>query len=211
MKLSLALATAALATAVYAAPAHSGDQLNCTTGSTHALKWMKGWGKDKPHGFFTFDAEKDEQGRPVATALNKDGSAAKPVKFHFQSCAAPKGKPGYMGYGTGEHANGAREGHFQLVSDPSKCLTVTSTKGQHIRLVLDKCQYSDSKVQETQFFGLGVNAISSGIRPRADDMENNNYKYRMSNKGAQPMIIANTGKDVQDEQEAYLYWEPFDN
>lgn len=211
MKLSLALATAALATGVYAAPAQSGDKLTCTTRSTHALKWMKGWGADKPHGFLTFDTEKDEQGRPVATALNKDGSPAKPVKFHFQSCAAPKGKPGYMGYGTGQSANGASRGHFQLASDPSQCLAITSTKGSHIRLVLDKCQYSDSKVQETQFFGVSVNGISAGVRAPVNKLDNNNYAYRMSEKGAQPMIIANTGKDMKPEQDAYLYWASFDS
>ena len=209
MKVFVALAAAALASFAYAAPTRG--TLHCTTDSTRALKWMKGWNPDLPHGYLSFTNEKDEQGRPMATALERDGSPAKPVKFHYQTCAAPHGTPGYMGYGTGRHETGVREGHFQLASDPSKCLTLTGTQGKNIRLVLDKCQYSDSKVQETQFFGLGVNAISSGIRPRADDMENNNYKYRMSNKGAQPMIIANTGKDVQDEQAAYLYWEPFDN
>ena len=206
MKVFVALAAAALASFAYAAPTRG--TLHCTTVSTRALKWMKGWNPDLPHGYLSFTNEKDEQGRPMATALERDGSPAKPVKFHYQTCAAPHGTPGYMGYGTGRHETGVREGHFQLASDPSKCLTLTGTQGKNIRLVLDQCQYSDSKVQETQFFGVWENALAAIALHPANYTGHKVYKYRVSQEGAHPFVIDSVTQDYVT-TEYYLHWESF--
>lgn len=139
----------------------STDQLTCSYDSTHDLKWTSLQDHNQ-WGYLSFSNRKDSQGRAIATTLEKNGKPAEPVRFDFVTCAAPSGKPGYMGYGSGKMRNGKHVGHFQLKSNPKMCLAAESIKDESY-LVLEPCSFDDSKVQQYQFFSPAINYIYAGI------------------------------------------------
>lgn len=148
---ALVLATSSMVMA--AAVPRSTDQLTCKGNEIHDLKWITS-GDDKKWGYLSFSNRKDAQGRPIATTLEKNGKPAKPVEFEWLRCAAPKGKPGYMGFGDGKLGGGGESvGHIRLKSDPKLCLAAASLKKES-NLVLEPCSMEDTQVQLQQFFAL---------------------------------------------------------
>lgn len=211
MKLFTILAVA-LAAPAFAAAAPAGEKYNCTTLNTHTLKWLRGYNKTAPHGYLSFSNKKDDQGRPMATALETDGSPAKPVKFHFQTCALPSGKPGYMGNHNYSTPSEYHMGHVQLAKDPTKCLTFTAIKGKAIHLVLDQCRYENSQVQEMQFFDISGEMHQLYARFPDSEKRIHHFDYWILREGAQPLIIDDYNNDEGpvhvDDAPYTLYWIP---
>lgn len=182
----------------------SSGLLNCSFDSTHALKWTSIQNRDE-WGYLSFTNQKDSQGYPIATTLEEDGNPAKPVPFQFVTCAAPNGKPGYMGYGSGKTKNGKHVGHLQLKSNPKLCLTATSIT-QKSRLVLKPCHLEDSEFQRYQFFSPSINYINMGIvrNPFNSSSLVNGAFYLDQRTTGSPLMI-----NFTTEPSKYaLYWEP---
>ena len=197
-----ALAASSVASA--AAVPRSTDQLTCTYDSSQELKWTSIANHNK-WGYLSFSNRKDDQGRPIATTLEKNGKPAKPVKFDFLTCAAPNGKPGYMGFGSGKLKNGKHVGHVRLQSDHSKCLAVDSIKSE-THLVLEDCNLDDNKVQRYQFFGPSINYITMGLQRNpylSNDTTQGNFFVNQQEAGKPFKLVFNTSpsKDA-------LYWNP---
>ena len=190
-----ALVTLGASSALAAAVPRSSDQLTCKEGhSIHALKWHESSG-DRDHGYLSFSNVKDSQGRPIATKLESDGSPAKPVNFTFTSCAAPDGKPGWMGYGKGESSNGRIYGHLRLESDKSKCLTATGLKTKGIHFALDDCHTEDSSIQRYQFFVEAVNGITVGFLGSKNGTTDQHYRVSLGSSKGNPLQLDYVGDD----------------
>lgn len=207
MKFIVAYALVALgaSSALAAVIPRSGDQLTCTEGrAIHALKWHD-YNAPRDHGYLSFSNVKDSQGRPIATKLESDGSPAKPVNFTFASCAAPDGKPGWMGYGKGEQSNGRRYGHLQLESDKSKCLTATGLKTKGIHFALDDCHTEDSSIQRYQFFAEATNGITVGFLGSKNGTTDQNYHQSLGSSKGNPLQLDYVG-DADSNSVVFINW-----
>ncbi|PKI83527.1 hypothetical protein MVES1_002876 [Malassezia vespertilionis] len=199
---------AALAVAIcQAAPAsNTKHTYNCTVYSKHNLKWHSYENGD--YGFLSVSNRKDDQGRPILTKIDKNGSPANPVKFVRTVCDPPEGTKGYMGIGKGAKPNGATYGHLALESDQSKCVTATGLEKKGINFVLDKCHKQNSAVQLKQFFGESVNGITLGFMGQKYAMQDKNYEMHFSDDSASTVEIDFIGSK-QPNSTIYFYWEKF--
>ncbi|PKI83522.1 hypothetical protein MVES1_002877 [Malassezia vespertilionis] len=209
MKFGL-LSFAALAVAIcQAAPASNAKHTyNCTAYSTHDLKWHSLDNDD--FGYLSISNLKDDQGRPILTTLEKDGSPAKPVKFVRTICDPPEGTKGYMGIGKGSKSNGVSFGHIALESDQSKCVTATGLEKKGINFVLDKCHKQNSAVQLKQFFGEAVNGITLNFMGHKYGSQDKNYELHIG-KGKGNPIEADFVGSKQSNSSVFFYWLKFPN
>ncbi|WFD32976.1 hypothetical protein MSPP1_004033 [Malassezia sp. CBS 17886] len=185
------------------------ESLTCKTYSSHALKW-KASDDSGGHGYLSFSNRKDHDGAPIATTRESDGSPAKPIVFTWATCSAPKGKPGYMGYGSGSKSNGVQYGHVQLKSDAKKCLAAAQLKpksGTYFRL--EDCTNEDTSEQLSWFFEEAGNGITISFLGHRNGTTDENYELKVGDGKGRPLQLDYVGAK-KPHSSVFLNWLPTD-